>query len=211
MELKDLPEFKEVKDSGAREQFASGAVRDTQDGKPRPDRALRWLPLEALERVSTHYENGAKKYDRDNWRKGIPASRCLTSAFRHLFQWMMGDRGEDHLSAVVFNVFCIITWEQLGRTDMLDTATPVAIGGQGLCRGCKRELANKEGRCVLTNTNGWCEDCISRARSEQPTECKLNRRGFYPTRRLRSSGQRARRIGWGRRSGDFILHCPGAV
>jgi len=113
--------YDSVKDSGAREQFASGAVRDTQDGKPRPDRALMWLPLEALERVSTHYENGAKKYDRDNWRKGIPASRCLASAFRHLLQWMRGDRGEDHLSAVVFNVFCIITWEQLGRTELLDT------------------------------------------------------------------------------------------
>ena len=116
--------YTSVKDSGAREQFATGAVRDTQDGKPRPDRALFWLPLEALDRVAIHYENGARKYERDNWRRGIPASRCLASAFRHLLQWMMGDRSEDHLSAVVFNVFCIITWEQLGRTDLLDIQQP---------------------------------------------------------------------------------------
>lgn len=116
--------FDSVKDSGHRESFMTGAVRDTQDGKPRPDRVLFWLPIEALERVAIHYENGARKYDRDNWRKGIPASRCLASAFRHLFQWMMGNREEDHLSAVVFNVFCILTWEQLGRTDMLDVEAP---------------------------------------------------------------------------------------
>jgi len=115
-----MSDYDHVKDSGTREQFPSGAVRDTQDGKPRPDRVLYWLPIEALERVATHYENGARKYDRDNWRKGIPASRCLASAFRHLFQWMLGDWTEDHLSAVVFNVLCIITWEQTGRTDLLD-------------------------------------------------------------------------------------------
>lgn len=116
-----LSRYNAVKDSGAREQFDTGAVRDTQEGKPQPDFVLEWLPLEAAERVARHYENGARKYDRDNWRKGIPASRCLASAFRHLYQYQHGDRSEDHLSAVVFNMLCILTWEQTGRTDMLDT------------------------------------------------------------------------------------------
>jgi len=109
-----------IKDSGAREDFPTGAVRDTQEGKPRPDLVLEWLPLEAAERVAHHYKNGARKYDRNNWRKGIPASRCLASAYRHLYQWQHGDRSEDHLSAAVFNIMCILTWEQTGHTDMLD-------------------------------------------------------------------------------------------
>jgi hypothetical protein len=113
-------QFDSVKDSGEREQFDTGAVRDTQEGKPRPDFVLEWLPLEALERVARHYENGARKYSRDNWRKGIPASRCLASACRHLYQWQHGNRSEDHLSAIVFNVLCILTWEQTERIDLLD-------------------------------------------------------------------------------------------
>lgn len=113
--------FTEVKDSGARQSFDTGAVRDTQDGKPRIDAVLRWLPMEALMRVARHYQNGADKYDEDNYRKGIPASRCLSSAARHLFQYIKGDRSEDHLSAVVFNILCVILWEVEQRDDLLDT------------------------------------------------------------------------------------------
>lgn len=180
------PPYREVKDSGVREQFASGAVRDTQDGKQRPDRVLYWLPLEALERVAKHYENGSHKYERDNWRKGIPASRCLASAFRHLFQWMMGDRGEDHLSAVVFNVFCIITWEQLGRADLLDA--PLSASPKDV-------------------EYTW----VPKTRAGAPTpvvECTLNRRGFHPTRRKPGHGAFSigRRHAWGRRRWDKEYH-----
>ena len=174
--------YTDVKDSGVREQFATGAVRDTQVGKPRPDRVLYCLPMEALERVATHYENGARKYDKDNWRKGIPASRCLASAFRHLFQWMMGDRGEDHLSAVVFNVFCIITWEQLGRTDLLDTLVLTSP---------KDEQPTE---CWLSRRG---HNMTRRVPSTE--DPKRGRRVGWG------------RIGWGRRKGDMKLHCPGAV
>jgi hypothetical protein len=111
--------YQEVKDSGKRESFGTGAVRDTEEGKPRIDLALKYIPLEALTRITQHYINGAKKYGDHNWRKGIPASRCISSAFRHLYQYFMGDRSEDHLSAVVFNIVCILYWEETKREDML--------------------------------------------------------------------------------------------
>lgn len=80
---------------------------------------LYWLPVEALGRVARHYEKGARIYGRDNWQKGIPAWRCLASAARHLYQHIKGDRSEDHLSAVVFNVLCVIQYEEVGPSEAL--------------------------------------------------------------------------------------------
>src|SRR3954470_1453827 len=59
-------EFTAVKDSGQRQEFSTGAVRDTQTGKGFPH----LLPSHALLRLAKHFENGAKKYGKNNWRKG---------------------------------------------------------------------------------------------------------------------------------------------
>ena len=69
----------EVKDSGARQQFHTGAVRDIQKGKGRYDLIT---PI-ALKRLAKHYENGAVKYGDSNWTKGIPLKRITDSAIRH--------------------------------------------------------------------------------------------------------------------------------
>lgn len=92
-----------TKDSGKREEFSTGMVRDTQDDKPRYDlidRAFlkRWAELMA---------RGAKKYGENNWKKAATPeelSRFRASAVRHLFQWLDGDKTEDHATAVAFNL-----------------------------------------------------------------------------------------------------------
>ncbi|MDP9012833.1 MAG: DUF5664 domain-containing protein [Pseudomonadota bacterium] len=95
-------------DSGAREDFAAGAKRDTQTGKPRYD----LVPPEPLKRVAELYARGAEKYDEHNWTKGIPASRFLASLMRHLEQYRSGEHPEeDHLAAVVFNAFGIMHFQ----------------------------------------------------------------------------------------------------
>lgn len=99
----DCPKKFVTKDSGKREEFSSGMVRDTQDDKPRydlVDRAFlkRWAELMA---------RGAKKYGEENWRKAegeAELGRFRASATRHLFQWLDGDRSEDHAAAVAFNL-----------------------------------------------------------------------------------------------------------
>jgi hypothetical protein len=90
-----------VKDSGAREQFTTGAVRDAGDGKG----FFHCIPFVALEAVAKLYEAGAKKYAKDNWKKGIPLSRFLDSAFRHLGKLADKWTDEDHAAAVAWNVF----------------------------------------------------------------------------------------------------------
>ncbi len=99
-----MTEFDHVKDSGERQKFETGAVRDTQSGKGRYDLLLT-LP-HMLYRLARHFENGAVKYGDDNWRKGMPLRRFIDSAFRHLCQYAAGSRDEDHLTAVVWNLMC---------------------------------------------------------------------------------------------------------
>jgi len=101
-------EFAEVADSGARQEFSTGSVRDTRAGKGRYD----LLPPLAIRRLAQHYENGAVKYGDRNWEKGQPQSRYMDSALRHLFSYLDGQRNEDHLAAAAWNVFAMMHGEE---------------------------------------------------------------------------------------------------
>ena len=90
----------EIKDSGERTTFETGAVRDMHEGKG----DMVSLPNAAILRLSKHYENGAKKYGRWNYTKGIPVSSFLDSALRHIFKYLDGWDDEDHMSAAAFNI-----------------------------------------------------------------------------------------------------------
>lgn len=92
-----------TKDSGARAAYSTGMVRDTNEDKPRFD--LCWLPL--LRRWAELMGRGAVKYGANNWQKAATQEeldRFKESAFRHLVQYLEGDRTEDHAAAVIFNL-----------------------------------------------------------------------------------------------------------
>lgn len=105
-----------TKDSGEREEFPSGMVRDTREGKGRYDLVTPF----GLRRLAQVYERGAAKYADRNWEKGAPFSRFLDSAERHLEQYKMGLADEDHLAQCAWNLFAIMHFEELGRTDLDD-------------------------------------------------------------------------------------------
>ena len=98
-----------VDDSGERESFYTGAVRDTSGNKPRPDLISPFV----LERIGSHMRRGADKYFAWNWAKGMPSSRFYESLMRHLMKYAQGERDEDHLSAAAFNLFGLIHNEEL--------------------------------------------------------------------------------------------------
>ena len=104
-----------VLDSGMRQKFETGAQRDTRDGKGRFD----LVPPCCVARMAALYEKGALKYDDHNWEKGMPASRFLDSALRHINKYQEGLRVEDHLAAAVFNIFGIIFLEEMVRRGSL--------------------------------------------------------------------------------------------
>lgn len=97
-----------IKTSGKKQEFGTGAHRDTQEGKGRYD----LIPTIALKRLAIHYENGANAYGENNWKNGMPLRRFLDSAMRHLQQCLDGKEDEDHAGACLWNVCGFIYIQQ---------------------------------------------------------------------------------------------------
>ena len=58
--------------------------------------------------VSVHFEEGAKKYGDNNWRRGIPTHCYVDSAVRHYLKWIRDDNDEHHDRAFAWNILCCI-------------------------------------------------------------------------------------------------------
>lgn len=104
-----------IKDSGNRREFGTGGHRDCAEGKGRMD----LLPFRALMELSKVFEYGAKKYDDNNWRKGLPLSCYVDSASRHLAKWMIGWRDEPHLAQAAWNIMCLIETQAMIEEGLL--------------------------------------------------------------------------------------------
>lgn len=93
-----------TKDSGERQQFASGMKRDVTEGKI-AYHLIRSGPM--YRRWAELMTRGAVKYNEDNWMKADSEEeleRFKVSATRHFEQWFDGDDDEDHAAAVIFNM-----------------------------------------------------------------------------------------------------------
>ena len=102
-EVHVLPQFT-IKDSGIRQDFASGMVRDVTDGKI--DYTL-VLDGPMFKRWADHLTKGAVKYAARNWMKANGMAEYLrfkASALRHFLQWYWDESDEDHAAAVMFNI-----------------------------------------------------------------------------------------------------------
>lgn len=106
-----------------RESFQTGAVRNDATGKGRFD----LLPLEGIQEWAIAMEEGTKSYPDRNWERGIPVGRCLSSALRHIHQYMNGETNEHHLRAALWNIGAAVTIEKralagkLPKTLLMDT------------------------------------------------------------------------------------------
>lgn len=101
-------------DSGERQSFETGMVRDTQDGKPRIDLISPFF----LKRLGMLLARWAMKYSARNRELWCDFQRLTSSMMRHATQWMEWDKSEDHLSAVCFNAMAIIHFQETWRTDL---------------------------------------------------------------------------------------------
>lgn len=90
--------------TGERRQFETGAHRDANVDKGRFD-LLPWL---GLIRLAKHFQRGANTHGARNWEKGIPISVLMDSAFRHMAKAQAGLTDEDHITAALWNVSCIV-------------------------------------------------------------------------------------------------------
>jgi hypothetical protein len=100
--------------------FDTGAVRDSQEGKPD---FVETTSFTALLRYAEYMTPKGQKYGRGNWRKGIPIENYEMSLMRHVNKYFRNkyeggndEPEEDHLSAMVFNIFGIMhkegTWKK---------------------------------------------------------------------------------------------------
>ena len=93
----------------------SGSQRDSREGKGRYD----WIPAYPYHRLAQLYERGGIKYTARNWEKGQPLCVYLDSAERHLNEFKMGMRDEDHATAVSWNMFGLVHTEEMIRLGKL--------------------------------------------------------------------------------------------
>jgi len=95
---------RKLHDSGERQDFGTGAVRDTQVGKGRYD----LLPPAAIFAVARVFEEGARKYTPRNFEQGMPLTRFVDSALRHIFKHLEGCRDEPHMAQAAWNLLAYI-------------------------------------------------------------------------------------------------------
>lgn len=69
--------------------------------------------------VSKHFEEGAKKYGENNWKKGIPLHCYLDSAVRHFLKHLRGDMDESHDRAYIWNLLCAV-WTYIHKPELDD-------------------------------------------------------------------------------------------
>jgi hypothetical protein len=106
-----------INDGGERMVYGeSRAMREPDTGKGRYD----LISPFALRRLAIWYELGAKKYDDRNWEKGMPFSRYINSAKRHIDKYLMGMEDEDHLAAAAWNIFAIMHHQELCQFELDD-------------------------------------------------------------------------------------------
>ncbi|MBR5316012.1 MAG: hypothetical protein IKU44_04395 [Firmicutes bacterium] len=100
--------------------------------------------------LSKHFEEGMKKYGRDNWMKGIPLRSYVDSSVRHILKHIDGWTDERHDRAFCWNLICAI-WTKEMMPELDDYSDRVVI-----------EVEKTDGiRCVqfdcYYNTDGFCE------------------------------------------------------
>lgn len=92
--------------------FKTGAMRDVDTSKEDYIETISWT---ALKRHAQYMTGKKKKYGQGNFKKGIPIESYEQSLVRHLQKYLANkyEKGteevsEDHLAAMVFNIFGIM-------------------------------------------------------------------------------------------------------
>lgn len=83
------------------------------------------LPFKALEGPVRVLMFGAKKYDRDNWRKGLDRKQTIGATIRHLVAYLEESQidpetGESHLAHAVCELLFQIEFDRLGLHEPID-------------------------------------------------------------------------------------------
>ena len=90
-----------------------GAVEEYEGGGKRGVVKERYdlVPPVGIRKVALAMAEGAERYGDLNWH-GLPISNCTNHALKHIYQWIDGDRSEDHLGHAAANLLMAAELEQ---------------------------------------------------------------------------------------------------
>ena len=99
--------------------FKTGAIRDTQEGKPDFTETISFT---AHHRYAKYMTKKKEKYGAGNFKKGIPIDSYEKSLLRHIDKYFRNkyegandEKDEDHLSAMRFNIDGIMHEEEQAK------------------------------------------------------------------------------------------------
>lgn len=69
------------------------------------------IPVKPLKRLAARYVLGAEKYAPDDWKK-CDRAYFIEKGLRHFYQWLDGERDEDHLAAAAFHIFALMYFDE---------------------------------------------------------------------------------------------------
>lgn len=150
-----------------------------------------WDYWEMMLEVGVHFEEGAKKYGTDNWRKGIPLHCYIDSALRHFYKYMSYNSNKDlkfmderHDRAFVWNILCAYwtfknrpEYDDISIYDRLtddDYDCDEEYGGDEVWRELKKEkpydppYETPRTPDILNKVSDVFEDHINRLRTVDP-------------------------------------------
>ena len=114
---------------------SKGMLREDKTQKPN---YLSYIDVRVLDRYARHMKEGELKHGRGNWKKGgYPAFEYLESLMRHFValwaekEGFRSPNGEDHASAVLFNIMGFMKEE----ADFESTSTSTPFLGSNLTPG----------------------------------------------------------------------------
>lgn len=103
------------KETGKERQFDTGARKQAAAGKGTPV----LVPGDAILDVAKHFEDGAVLHGANNWCLGIPLGELMNSLERHIAQFKMGLKDEDHLRAIAWNAIVLLATKLRIDADIL--------------------------------------------------------------------------------------------
>lgn len=105
--------------------FASGAIRDSEEGKEDYIETISWT---AFRRYAQFMTGKKVRYGSGNFKKGIDKNSYERSLVRHLTKYFINkyengnlEKDDDHLSAMLFNIFGIIHEEEQEKLKNLNS------------------------------------------------------------------------------------------
>ena len=133
----------DLKDGGTRLTYPSGAQKEDHT-KTEGKGAYYLLPPHPIRRLAEIYRRGALKYNSYNWQLGLPLSRLVDSAMRHLFQFLEGMEDEDHLHQSIWGLFAVShTMEQIRRGELPEELNDLPSYGKGSVQVHENLVCNK--------------------------------------------------------------------